>query len=79
MWIDNLNEAVRIQQFVCDQVYQSRKKDYDNDIRGTTFRNEAEKLAVVGRIDDVSFVQKTREDTEAFKQRVENYKKRNNL
>ena len=79
MWLDNLNEAVRIQQFVCDQVYQSRKKDYDNDIRGTTFRNEAEKLAVVGRIDDVSFVQKTRKDTEAFKQRVENYKKRNNL
>ena len=79
MWIENLDKAVRIQQFVCDQVYQSRKKDYDNEIRSTTFRNEDEKIAVVGRIDDVSFVQQTREETEEFKQRVENYKKRNNL
>ncbi len=79
MWIENLDKAVRIQQFVCDQVYQSRKKDYDNEIRSTTFRNEDEKIAVVGRIDDVSFVKQTREDTEKFKQRVENYKKRNNL
>ena len=79
MWIENLDKAVRIQQFVCDQVYQSRKKDYDNEIRSTTFRNEDEKIAVVGRIDDVSFVQQTRKETEEFRQRVENYKKRNNL
>jgi hypothetical protein len=79
MWKENLDKAVRIQQYVCDQVYQSRKKDYENEIRGTTFRNDDEKIAVVGRIDDVSFVKKTHKDTEEFKQRVEDYKKRNNL
>ena len=79
MWKENLDEALRIQQFICDQVYESRKKDYDNEIRCSTFRNDAEKIAVVGRIDDVSFVKKIRQETEAFKQRVEDYKKRNNL
>jgi hypothetical protein len=79
MWSDNLEKAVRIQQFICDQVYLSRKKDYDNEIRSTTFRNDAEKIAVVGKIDEVEFIKQTSKDTEEFKQRVENYKKRYNL
>jgi hypothetical protein len=74
MWHENLDKAVQIQQFICNQVYESRKKDYDNEIRSTTFRNEAEKLAVVGRIDDVSFVKQIREKTEEFKQLVQKYK-----
>ena len=74
MWHENLDKAVQIQQFICNQVYESRKKDYDNEIRSTTFRNEAEKLAVVGRIDDVSFVKQIREETEEFKQLVQKYK-----
>ena len=74
MWHENLDKAVQIQQFICNQVYESRKKDYDNEIRSTTFRNEAEKLAVVGRIDDVSFVKQIREETEDFKQLVQKYK-----
>ncbi|MBR3550820.1 MAG: DUF4954 family protein [Bacteroidales bacterium] len=74
MWHENLDKAVQIQQFICSQVYESRKKDYDNEIRSTTFRNEAEKLAVVGRIDDVSFVKQIREETEEFKQLVQKYK-----
>ena len=65
---------MQIQQFICNQVYESRKKDYDNEIRSTTFRNEAEKLAVVGRIDDVSFVKQIREETETFVALVQKYK-----
>jgi NDP-sugar pyrophosphorylase family protein len=74
MWHENLDKAVQIQQFICNQVYESRKKDYDNEIRSTTFRNEAEKLAVVGRIDDVSFVKQIREETETFVALVQKYK-----
>jgi hypothetical protein len=75
MWQENLNKAVRIQQYICDQVYESRKKDYDNEIRSATFRNEAEKLAVVGRIDDVSFVKQIRQQTEEFVTLVQKYKR----
>ncbi len=74
MWQENLDQALRIQQYICDQVYESRKKDYDNEIRSATFRNEAEKLAVVGRIDDVSFVKQTRQQTEEFVSLVRKYK-----
>ena len=66
MWNDCLDKAIRIQQFICDQVYESRKKDYENPIRSTTFRNEAEKIAVVGKIEDVSFVKQIRKETEEF-------------
>ena len=61
-----LDKAVRIQQFICDQVYESRKKDYDNPIRSATFRNNEEKLAVVGRIEDVSFVKQIQKETADF-------------
>jgi len=74
MWHENLDKAVQIQQFICNQVYESRKKDYDNEIRSKTFRNEAEKLAVVGRIDEVSFVRQIREETEKFVALVQKYK-----
>ena len=74
MWQENLDKAVRIQQYICDQVYVSRKKDYDNEIRSATFRNEAEKLAVVGRIEDVSFVKQIRKKTEEFVALVQKYK-----
>ena len=75
MWQENLDKAVRIQHYICDQVYESRKKDYDNEIRSATFRNEAEKLAVVGRIDDVSFVKQIRKETESFVTLIQKYKK----
>ncbi len=74
MWHENLDKAIRIQQYICDQVYISRKKDYDNEIRNSTFRNEEEKLAVVGRIEDVSFVKQIRKETEEFTQLVAKYK-----
>jgi hypothetical protein len=66
MWYENLQKAIRIQHFICDQVFESRKKDYDNPIRSTTFRNEEEKIAVIGRIDDVSFVKQIRKETKEF-------------
>jgi hypothetical protein len=56
-------------------VYESRKKDYENEFRNATFRNEAEKLAVVGSIDDVSFVKQIRKETEEFIALIQKYRK----
>ena len=74
MWLENLDKAVRIQQYICDQVYDSRKKDYENPFRNATFRNEEEKLAVIGSIDEVSFVKQIRQETEEFVKLVSKYK-----
>ena len=74
MWHENLDKAIRIQHFICDQVYESRKKDYENEFRNDTFRNEAEKIAVIGKLEDVSFVKQIREETERFVQLIQKYK-----
>ena len=73
MWNETLHHAIRIQQFICDQVYESRKKDYDNPFRNATFRNEAEKIAVIGKIDEVSFVKQIRKETADFIERVNKF------
>ncbi len=64
LWVKLLQKAADVQQFICDQVYISRKKDYDNPFRNATFRNEEEKIAVIGELDEVSFVKQIREETE---------------
>ena len=74
MWHENLDKAIHIQRFICDQVYESRKKDYENEFRNATFRNEAEKLAVIGSIDDVSFIKQIRKNTEEFVQTIQQYR-----
>jgi hypothetical protein len=75
LWQQALKDAKRIQQFICDQVYITRKKDYDNEYRNATFRNEAEKIAVIGEIDEVSFVKQIREETAAFFEKIDMFAK----
>ena len=76
MWRENLEKAIRIQHYICDQVYESRNKDYENEFRNATFRNEDEKIAVIGRIEDVGFVQQIREETDAFVKAIQDYIKK---
>ncbi len=45
-WKAALDKTLEIQQYISDQVYISRKKDFDNPFRHTTFRNKAEMKAV---------------------------------
>ncbi len=74
MWHENLDKAIHIQQFICNQVYESRKKDYDNEFRNATFRNEDEKIAVIGKLDEVSFVKQIRKETEEFIALIQKYR-----
>ena len=76
LWHGALDEAVAIQQFVCEQTYLSRKKDYENPFRQTTFATAAEMEAVMGSAEDNSFVKQVRQDTDAFAATVEELKKR---
>ena len=71
-----MNKAVEIQEYVCDQVYVSRKKDYDNPFRQATFRNQEEMKAAIGTIDDNSFIVQVRKETEELKKLVKEIKKR---
>jgi hypothetical protein len=73
-WRAALDKAVRIQEFVRDQVYVSRKKDDDNIFRKATFRNEAEMLATIGSVEDNSFIRKVRDETAQFIKTIETIK-----
>jgi len=74
-WNLLLDKAISLQEFVCDQVYVSRNKDYNNPFRKATFRNQAEMTAAIGTIDENSFIVQVRKETEEYKQLVVEVKK----
>ncbi|NLE40162.1 MAG: DUF4954 family protein [Pirellulaceae bacterium] len=76
LWQDALAESARIAEYIREQVYISRNKDYENPFRQATFANAEEMRAVIGTIDDNGFVKQTREDTKAFLDRIESAKAR---
>ena len=66
LWNEALDEAIRIQQYVCDQTYASRRKDFDNPFRAMVYRTREEMAAVLGAPEDNSFVKQVRQETEEF-------------
>jgi len=75
-WNAALDEAIAIQEYIRDQVYLTRKKDYEDPFRQTTFRNAEEMRAVVGTAEDNSFVKQVRQETEAFRALAESAKRK---
>lgn len=73
-WMSYLDKMGDIQKYICNQVYISRKKDYDNPYRNATFRNKEEKIAVVGDIDEVGFVNQIRKETDELLQLIQSLK-----
>ena len=76
LWSAALEEGVRIQEHIRDQVYLTRKKDFENPYRRATFDNDLEMLAVVGTPEDNSFVKQVQEETEEMKRFVEEVRER---
>lgn len=74
-WENSLDKAVEIQKFICDQVYSSREKDYDNIFRQITFKNHDEMIAAIGTIDDNSFIIQVRKEYVIFKKKISDLKK----
>jgi hypothetical protein len=74
-WRTVLDRSLKIQEFIRDQVYISRKKDYDNTFRQNTYRSLEEMTAAIGTIEENSFILQVRSDTEKFRQVVEEIKK----
>ncbi|MFW5711140.1 MAG: DUF4954 family protein [Spirochaetia bacterium] len=73
-WNEVLDKAIAIQEYIRDQVYASRNKDFENPFRLATYRTKAEMNAAIGTIDDNNFIQLVREETTAFTQRLNRHK-----
>jgi DNA polymerase III alpha subunit (gram-positive type) len=74
--VSALDKTIEIQEFIRNQVYISRKKDFDNPFCQATYRNMAEMTAAIGNIDDNSFVKQVQDETKDFKKLIEEIKKR---
>lgn len=77
-WQDALSKGMKIQEYVRDQTYLSRKKDHDNPYRKTTFRNTDEMLAALGTADENRFIIQVSDETELFRKRVNKLIEREN-
>jgi hypothetical protein len=66
VWDDALAKSEVIQQYICDQVYITRKKDYDNPFRQMICRNKEEFKAVMGDIEENDFIRQVREETAQY-------------
>jgi len=75
-WTGALDKAVRIQDYVAEQTYLTRKKDYDNPFRRMAYSTDEEMEAVLGTAEDNTFVKQVREEAEQFKTRIEAVKQR---
>ncbi|MBW8683948.1 DUF4954 family protein [Chitinophaga rhizophila] len=65
-----LVQSLHMQTFLTEGIYGARAKDYQNPFRQMTYENEAEMDAVIGKLDDNSFIQQTLADLAAYKQQV---------
>jgi hypothetical protein len=76
LWCAALERAEEVQQYVCDQVFRCRQKDYDSPFRRITFRNAEEMRAVLGTAGENSFVRQVRAETEEFRTLVKSIRQR---
>ena len=75
-WNNALNKGINLQTYIYNQVYESRKKDYDNKFRQATFSSEDEMLAAWGKLDENSFILQQRKELKEFTERIQNIRKR---
>jgi hypothetical protein len=66
-WNSFIRRALDIRSYIEEQVYKTRLKDYTNPFRIITYRNTAERDAVLGNINDNLFIKTIREEGLVFK------------
>lgn len=68
--VSSLKAGIRTQEWMARNIHSSRAKDYKNPFRKMVYENEKEMEAVIGRLEDNSFIQHTNTMTEQFKKAV---------
>ena len=77
-WNDILDKEIDIQHYINNQVYETRKKDYENPFRRATFRSDDEMIAAYGELEENSFIKQQREESLQTIERIQTIKKRLN-
>ena len=73
---DLLNNALATKEWMTRAIYESREKDYSNPFRQMVYDNEEEMNAVIGKLEDNSFIKQQNEVLRRFKKQVNALKKK---
>lgn len=65
-----LKEAEATKEWIYQNIYNSRSKDYENSFRKMVYDTEEEMENVIGKLEDNSFIQQQQQELEAFKNKV---------
>ncbi len=68
---DLINQGRDTRRWIETEVYKSRAKDWRDQFRKITFRNEEELIAVLGRVEDNPFIKMAQQETEFFIKRLD--------
>lgn len=72
-WQDIMEETLAFRQWLSDQVYASRKKDYDNPFRNMVYASDEERDQIVGGLDDNPFIAEEKMDCKNYIQKVKEW------
>jgi hypothetical protein len=73
-WQAVLEKAAQTKNYLSEQVFLSRKKDYENPFRNMVYDSLEERDLVIGSMEDNSFIKKDKADNEAFIANIEKWK-----
>jgi len=65
-----LLQSVETKNWLVENIRKSREKDYSNPYRNMVYENDAERDAVLGKLDDNTFINEQKEELEAFTKEI---------
>ena len=65
-WAKCLQHLADVRSYIEMQVYLTKEKDYQNPFRMVTYENEAERDAVLGKVDDNPFILQSKKTTQSL-------------
>ena len=68
-----LLDVGNVSSFIYESSVKSRKKDYQDDFRKITYRNNDEMISVVGKLEENDFLFELKSETEKFNEKLKNF------
>lgn len=65
-----LQQALKTKEWIVENIYQSRAKDYENPFRKMVYNSEEEMNGVIGKLDDNVFIKQQQEELLLFRKQI---------
>jgi len=66
VWQSYLDSALALRRYIQEQILFTKRKDYINPFRDITYRNSAERNAVLGLVEDNAFIIESKQETQYY-------------